>query len=72
MRLRPGATIDQAINLLTEISRGGLNNVRNSIPRIGSPSFDQLMTPAVLGYERWTKDARTQLSGSPPLPWTQR
>jgi rRNA-processing protein FCF1 len=61
MLLRPGKTIDEAIKLLDDISQGGLNDVSNRIPHIGSPSFDQLMTPAVLAYERWTASAQREL-----------
>jgi rRNA-processing protein FCF1 len=63
MLLRPGKTIDEAIKMLDDLSRGGhgLGDVSNIIPHIGSASFDQLMTPAVLAYERWTESAQREL-----------
>src|SRR5207245_2893500 len=61
MLLRSGKTFDQAIELLDEISQGGLNDLDNSIPRIGSPSFDQLMPVVALQYQRWTATVATQL-----------
>ena len=61
MLLRPGKTYQQAIDLLHEIVRGSLNDLKNTIPHIGSPSFNQLMTPAVLAYEEWTESTRQQL-----------
>jgi rRNA-processing protein FCF1 len=59
--LRPGKTYDQAIKLLDDMAQSGLNNVLNTIPPIGSPSFQMLMTPAALAFERWTESARKQL-----------
>jgi rRNA-processing protein FCF1 len=61
MLLRPGKTYEQAIKLLDEMWQGGLNNVENVIPHIGSASFNQLMAPAVLSYERWTELAQKEL-----------
>ena len=60
MLLRPGKTYDQAIKLLDGLAQGGLNNVENAIPHIGSASFSQLMTPAVLSYQRWTESAQRE------------
>jgi len=61
MLLRPGKTIDEAIKLLDEVSEGGLNDVSNMVPHIGSASFDQLMTVTIVAYERWTATAQKQL-----------
>src|ERR1700733_6839963 len=61
MLLRSGKTIDEAIQLLEDITQGGLNDVANMIPTIGSVGFEQLATPAVLSYERWTASAQKQL-----------
>lgn len=61
--LKPGKTFDQAIALADELALGGLDlsNTENCIPHIGSASFNQLMLPAVLAYERWTHTTATQL-----------
>jgi rRNA-processing protein FCF1 len=61
MLLRAGKTYDDAIKLLDDIAQGGLNDVSNTIPHIGSPSFNQLMTPALLRYEAWTASTQKQL-----------
>jgi rRNA-processing protein FCF1 len=59
--LQIGKTYDEAIESLDDLTRGGLNDTENRIPLIGSPSFSQLMTPAVLAYERWTESAGKKL-----------
>jgi rRNA-processing protein FCF1 len=61
MLLRSGKTIDEAIQQLDDLVQTGLNDVSNLIPHIGSPSFEQLIVPAVLAYERWTQSTQKQL-----------
>ena len=61
MQLRTGRTYEQAIRFLDDMTQGGMNDTNNSIPRIGSPSFEQMMPAAVLRYERWTEIAQRQL-----------
>jgi len=61
MLLRPGKTYDQAIELLDDITQGGLNDIDNEIPMVGTTSFGQLILPAILSYERWTGSAQRQL-----------
>ena len=61
MLLRPGTTIDEAIRLIEDIRQGGLNDVSNMVPGLGAVSFEQLATPAILAYERWTASAQKQL-----------
>jgi rRNA-processing protein FCF1 len=59
--LRPGKSYDDAIRLLDDMVQGGLADVSNGMPHIGSPSFQQMMPPALLRYERWTEMAQRQL-----------
>jgi rRNA-processing protein FCF1 len=61
MLLKPGKSYDDAIRLLDDITQGSLNDVANGIPHIGSASFQQMMTPAVLRYENWTVSAQKRL-----------
>jgi hypothetical protein len=45
VQLRTGRTYEQAIRFLDDMTQGGMNDTNNSIPRIGSPSFEQMMPP---------------------------
>jgi hypothetical protein len=46
VQLRTGRTYEQAIRFLDDMTQGGMNDTNNSIPRIGWPSFEQMMPAA--------------------------
>jgi rRNA-processing protein FCF1 len=63
VRLRDGKTYNEAIKVLDDLTQGGLNDVSNALPHIGSASFEQMMAAVLLRYERWTESAQKELRG---------
>jgi PIN domain len=61
MFLTSGSTYDEAISLLDDICQREISEVRNSIPRIGSPGFPVMMQVALNKYGAWTEQAGRRL-----------
>ncbi|MFE9991805.1 hypothetical protein ACFYRK_33705 [Streptomyces sp. NPDC005381] len=72
MLLRPGVTCEKAIRFLDDLVQGGLNDVRNSVPKFAQPTLagvepSKLAGPdlvvALRQYAQWTATTARQLAG---------